>query len=299
MHMRWPGEPGSALLGSGRGRDLLTDPSGVACEVSRGELQVTLDPRTREVLAVDTVPSLPALRGLVGQCGGLRARTAELVPEEVEAGSVLALLLDDLSGTGLIAPFVLTRSLSAAAWAGIFGDRVPPSGVCTGYREGATAHRAGEPRDRTRPVAALTSPADPDAWHALTEFAEPSTRRVRRIDAWHEGDALLVDAWFQDSASEPGGGRVAVHEYRLRVAADARTGTLTEIAAVAGALPFPECPLAADNLDRLVGVPLADLRRTAPRLLRGPDGCTHLTDAARALREVPAMLAAVHENLSP
>ncbi|WP_375232028.1 DUF2889 domain-containing protein [Streptomyces sp. NWU339] len=55
-------------------------------------------------------------------------------------------------------------------------------------------------------------------------------------------------------------------------------------------MPIPECPLAADNLHRRVGVPLANLRRTAPGILRREDGCTHLTDAARALREVPEML---------
>ncbi|MFE9975266.1 DUF2889 domain-containing protein [Streptomyces hirsutus] len=71
-------------------------------------------------------------------------------------------------------------------------------------------------------------------------------------------------AWFQNSAPEPGEGRVPAHEYRLSAAADARTGTLTQISAVAGALPIPECPLAADNLHRQVGVPLANLRRTAP-----------------------------------
>ncbi|MFC5853300.1 DUF2889 domain-containing protein [Streptomyces chlorus] len=82
------------------------------------------------------------------------------------------------------------------------------------------------------------------------------------------------------------------HEYRLSTAAGARTGKLTQISAVAGALPIPECPLAADNLHRRVGVPFANLRRTAPGILRREDGCTHLTDAARALREVPTMLLA-------
>ncbi|GAB2809781.1 hypothetical protein GCM10027073_47760 [Streptomyces chlorus] len=104
------------LLGFGRGRDLVTQADGFAREVSSGELWAALEPRTREVLAVATELDRPALQGLVGLHGGLRARIAELVPEEIEAGSVLSLMFDDLAGTSLIAPFVLTRSLSTAAW---------------------------------------------------------------------------------------------------------------------------------------------------------------------------------------
>ncbi|GAB2809788.1 hypothetical protein GCM10027073_47770 [Streptomyces chlorus] len=52
------------------------------------------------------------------------------------------------------------------------------------------AHGPGEPRDRIHPVEVLGSPSDLDAWHELPEFAEPTTRRVRRIDAWREGEAL-------------------------------------------------------------------------------------------------------------
>lgn len=292
MYMRWPGEVASSLLGFGRGRDLVTESDGSAREVSHGEVSVTLEPRTREVLAVMTRPHRPALQGLVGLRSGLRARIAELVPEETEAGSVLLLVLDDLPATSLIAPFVLTRSLADSAWKQIFGERLPVAGVCTGFRVGATAHGPDEPRDRTQPADVVTSPTDPDAWHEIPVFDEPTTCRSRRIDAWHEGGSMQVDTWFQDSASEPGGGRVAVHEYRLTATADAQTGRLTEIAAVPGALPYPECPFAVGNLSRLIGIPLGELRRTTPRLLRGEDGCTHLTDAIRALQEVPAMLSA-------
>lgn len=295
MHMRWPGEPGSSLLGFGAGRDLVTAPDGEPREAAGAELRVTLDPRSREIRAIGTAPAKPALRELVGARGGLRAMLAQAVPEELEAGTVLYLLLDDLAGTSLIAPFVLTRWLTGQAWADRFGARVPPAGVCTGYAEGATAHRVDEPRDRTRPTVELTTPDDPHAWHELPDFEEPTTRRARRIDVWRDpqDEAIQVDAWFQDSASEPDGGRAAVHEYRLTARADPRTHVLTAIEAVAGALPFPECPLAADNLDRLLGTPLKELRRTVPRELRGPAGCTHLNDATRALSEVPAMLAHV------
>src|SRR4051794_36282286 len=92
MHMRWPGEPGSSLLGLGAGRDLLTAADGGCHEVAGAELRVTLDPRSREIRAIGTVPHKPALRGLVGARAGLRAMLAQTVPEELEAGTVLYLL---------------------------------------------------------------------------------------------------------------------------------------------------------------------------------------------------------------
>src|SRR5690606_42045775 len=89
------------------------------------------------------------------------------------------------------------------------------------------------------------------------------------------------------------GGRAAVHEYRVRATAERDTGALLTLDAVPRALPFPECPLAAGNLGRLLGTPLTELRDLVPRTLRGVDGCTHLNDAVRALSDVPALVAAL------
>ncbi|MEV0695427.1 DUF2889 domain-containing protein, partial [Streptomyces sp. NPDC050388] len=120
-------------------------------------------------------------------------------------------------------------------------------------------------------------------------------RRARRIDVT-PGEVIGVDAMFQDSATVPEGGRRAVHEYRLHATAHARTGALLTLRAEPRILPYDECPLAVLNLDRLLGTPLADLRTTVPRVLRGTAGCTHLNDALRALAEVPALVAALHRR---
>jgi len=85
-------------------------------------------------------------------------------------------------------------------------------------------------------------------------------RRSRRIDVWRDGDQIRVDAMFQDSASTPSGTRKAIHEYSLEVSADARSLTLTRVHATPRILPFPECPAAAKNINRLLGVPLRYLR---------------------------------------
>jgi hypothetical protein len=54
-------------------------------------------------------------------------------------------------------------------------------------------------------------------------------------------------------------------------------------------LPYRECPLAANELDRIIGLPLADFRMAIPSVLRGTLGCTHLNDVLRALSDVPTL----------
>jgi hypothetical protein len=55
-------------------------------------------------------------------------------------------------------------------------------------------------------------------------------------------------------------------------------------------LPYVECPGAASNVDRLVGVALGDLRAEVLNLLKGIDCCTHLNDALRSLAEAPILV---------
>jgi hypothetical protein len=71
--------------------------------------------------------------------------------------------------------------------------------------------------------------------------------------------------------------------------ADRTTGELTSVTADPRVLPFLECPGAIDNITRLVGRPLRDLRSAVPELLGRTNGCTHLNDALRALAEVPVL----------
>ncbi|HEY2659678.1 MAG TPA: DUF2889 domain-containing protein [Caulobacteraceae bacterium] len=114
-------------------------------------------------------------------------------------------------------------------------------------------------------------------------------RRARRIDVWVD-DLIRIDAAFQDSATNPQGGRTAVHEYRLTAAADPGSLKLLAVYAEPRVLPYPECPAAAANVTRMIGTPLPDLRERVLNDLRGTAGCTHLNDALRALAEVPALV---------
>ncbi|MGI5200242.1 DUF2889 domain-containing protein [Spirillospora sp. CA-108201] len=294
LHMQWPGEPGTALTIDGFARDLVTPVDGSARIRDQDRVSLRVDPGTRSIQSIEGPERVPQLRRLVGSRsgGGLRAVLADLIPEERAAGTALHLLLDDLAGGSLVAPFVLTRLLSEDQWTARFGPRKLPSGVCLGWSEGMTAHQPNEPADRTRPAGRVPHPADPLGWHELPDYDVPTTRRLRRIDVTLERE-IEVDAWFQDSASEPDGGRVAVHEYRVRATADRDTSALLTIGAVPGALPFPECPLAVGNLERLLGAPVTGLRGLVPRMLRGAEGCTHLNDAVRALADVPPLAAAI------
>jgi hypothetical protein len=106
-----------------------------------------------------------------------------------------------------------------------------------------------------------------------------------------------IDAAFQDSASRPDGGRMALHEYRLTATADPGSMLITSITAQPRILPFPECPSATHNLRRLLGVPLIELRERVLDQLRGTDGCTHLNDALRALAAVPALMEPLRSGL--
>lgn len=292
--MQWPGELGAALTIDGFARDLLTPVTGPARMLDGDQVSLRVHPGTRAIESIEPPGRLPQLERLVGSRsgGGLRSVLTDLVPEEKERDSALYLLLDDLAGASLVAPFVLTRFFTDEQWRDRFGPRVLPAGVCLGWREGATSHQLDEPADRTLVTGEVVDPADPLGWHDLPQVDVPSTRRMRRIDVTVD-EQVRVDAWFQDSASEPGGGRVAVHEYRVHATADRTSGALLTLDAVPAALPFPECPLAVGNLDRVIGTPLPELRDLVPRVLRGADGCTHLNDAVRALADVPVLVAAL------
>ena len=113
-------------------------------------------------------------------------------------------------------------------------------------------------------------------------------RRARRIDVSAD-NVISIDAAFQDSATTPGRGRVVLHEYRLTATADPASLQLLSIVAEPRVLPYSECPGAAANINRLIGIELSQLREAVLDKLPGTLGCTHLNDALRALAEVPVL----------
>jgi DUF2889 family protein len=298
--MWWPHGWGTRTQIRGRARDLLTPVDGSApLVVAEDVIDATASP-DRTIEAIRSSPERPRLPELVGARGGsrLRAALAAVVPEERRRGTPLYLLLDDLAVATLIGGFAFTQWPDEwpEHWQGqrqraFKGRRM--AGVCIGFRAGSTAltpEGYARPADDTRSVEPLADPADPVGWHAFVDGGGVSMRRARRLDAWFDGD-LHVDAMFQDSARVPGGGRVAVHEYQVRVRAARDTFEVRALEALPRVLPFAECPSAVTKVGQLVGTPLGDLREAVLARLKTTEGCTHLNDELRALADVPVLAA--------
>ena len=236
---------------------------------------------------------------LVGeQAGGyLRATLEAQLPQERDGGTPLYLLLDDLAGATLIAGWAWTHWTEERTdpdqRAHMIALRRRLEGVCIGFRPGSSALLTADDtyrRANGSPVVPLPHPEDPHGWHRLSDSEGIAMRRARRIDVWRD-DLIRVDSMFQDSATTPAGGRMAVHEYHLTAVADPQTMTLVAVNAEPRTLPYAECPAAVNNIQPLVGTPLIELRSRVTRLLRKTAGCTHLNDALRALAEVPRLIA--------
>ncbi len=284
----------------GRARDYITPRSGDPAIVSAEdafEAQIRPD---RTILAIEAGPARSAIGRLVGERGGgrLRGVLAEVMPEERDGATPLYLILDDISGTSLIAgwawsqwkPDWLASMREAMQEPQLRAFMKSRENVCIGHLPGSSAF-ALDRRDPTgsTPAPDLRRSDDPDGWHAFTVQDDVGFRRARRIDVVLDTE-IHIDAAFQDSASQPGGGRAALHEYGIKVTADRQSMRVLAIAAEPRVLPFRECPSAVGNLARLIGSPLQELREAVLAELPGPAGCTHLNDAMRALAEVPALV---------
>lgn len=238
----------------------------------------------------------------MGQQGGgyLRNALEEKLPAEKERASPLYLLIDDLSGASLVAGWAWSRWMENWLPKGYVPDDEEQArterhqrmhSICAGFRPGSAAlDDLNGQRQNSFPVPPLTNPDDPDGWHQMPDTAGTSMRRARRVDAWFEGGIIHIDAGFQDSATTPAGHREAVHEYQVSATADPATMKILSISADPRILPYRECPAAVDNVQRLVGEPLHELRSTVLTVLRRINGCTHLNDVLRSLAEVPALL---------
>ncbi|TQM11307.1 DUF2889 domain-containing protein [Pseudonocardia kunmingensis] len=297
IDMTWPGGRGTQLRLLGRARDLLTPADGGPPRVLAEDVMrvgVALD---RTIEDITTEPPRPTIGGLVGARGGgrLRGILGEVVPAERAAGTPLYLLLDDIAGASLISGFAYSQWTSEwmSPKPGQPSPRRRMEGICTGFQPGSSAldrDGTGRMSHRTRPVDPLPASDDPRAWHHLDDITDVSMRRARRIDVrLAESGVLEVDAMFQDSATTPAGGRVAVHEYQVTATADPATGELLTVEADPRVLPYAECPLAVRNIEPMIGTRLADLRQAVLDELKGIRGCTHLNDALRALAEVPVL----------
>jgi hypothetical protein len=285
----------------GRARDVITLPSGgapVLC--SEDSFEAVLKP-DRAIVAIESDPPRPKLAQLIGTRGGGRLRHAleHFVPEERRHATPLYLILDDISGASLVAPWAWSQWQKD--WLESPGGMTRPQldrmiqdmeGICTGFAPGSSSldpgRLAAQSEDGTL-TPDLRHPEDPDGWHAFTLQNTVGMRRARRIDV-RLGKEIQIEAAFQDSAAKPDGTRAALHEYDLTATADPSSLRLLSIDAIPRVLPFGECPGAVRNISRLLGSELHQLRQTVLDQLPGTLGCTHLNDALRALAEVPALV---------
>ncbi|MGP0029458.1 MAG: DUF2889 domain-containing protein [Acidimicrobiales bacterium] len=300
--MFWPDGLGTDLHLKGRARDLFTPERDEPVVVSHADLYAVTG-RERDIRSIRAQPPMTDLECLVGCRAGanLRSAIAQQLPDEVESGTPLHLLLDDLAGSTLIAGFVYFR------WADHFPEirqristhrpeRVMRD-ICSGFRDGSSALLPDGTISRithnTAHPGPLADPTDPLSFHELDDHPEIAMRRARRIDVWEEDGMLGIDAMFRDSAWDPDGQEVVVHEYQMLGRADRATGRLLAVDAIPRVLPYAECPAAAPNASWMAGTDLRAMRTEVLERLQATDCCTHLNDGLRSLAEVPVLAASL------
>jgi hypothetical protein len=294
--MSWPDGLGTDLHLKGRARDLLTPIDAEPSVVNEADLYAVTG-RERDIKRIEADPAPDALERLVGSRAGgnLRKAIATELPEESANGTPLHLLLDDLAGSTLISGFVFVRWLDHLPEMREHFTKAPMRqmvDICSGFQSGSSALRPDGSiihNQNTAYPGPLADPNDPLGWHELDEPPVPAMRRARRIDVWDENGTLGIDAMFRDSAWDPDGRELVVHEYQLLGEADRASGVLLSVTAVPRVLPYAECPGAAPNASWMAGTELRAMRTEVLARLQKTDCCTHLNDALRSLAEVPVL----------
>lgn len=301
IDVSWPdGEAGDRLF-VGRVRDYRTPAGGGGRTIEEAGFRAVLAP-DKTITAISAEPPLPGIERLVGLRAGnhLRLAVKDAMPGLIAAGAPIYLALDDISGTAFVSAYAwmqydgkwaerLREQLATPDFAGIMAARVD---ICWGLKDGNSAL---SPDFWLTDIAAsdagdLRNRADPQGWHTLPESEGPGFRRARRIDVTRDPSGPIhIAAAFQDSAKRGDGGREGIHEYDIEATVDPGTYEILTLASHARVVPYPECPGAVRNTQRLIGARIGDIRDEVLSRLRGPEGCTHLNDALRALAEVPKL----------
>jgi hypothetical protein len=258
----------------------------------------------REILELASAPAEPELQRLLGPRPGGYSRRAlgKILAVEKDAGALLYWLMDDYAGASLVASWALTqwskdalKTIREEGGTKVAGKGGVMVGVCAGFRPGASTlwedgtSRSDRAAREGAPVGSVLNPEDPQGWHELMDLQGLSARRARRLDVWREDDVVHISASFQDSAGAQDGGRVAIHEYRVRARADPESMELLELEVTPSVLPHNECLEASPNASRMLGEQLAGARGKVVEILPGPLGCTHLNDILRSLADVGAL----------
>lgn len=286
---------GGELLLVGRARELRTELDGSPSIVREVSLCARVDALgTRALIALELDPATSAAAALIGKpvSTGFRAALDAALPELRQRNSLLYLLLDDLPTAALVSGYALGHA-SEGHPAPPASKRLQHPDLCAGWRVDGTIMLGIETQGMvpvvTGPVAAsLLDPRDPLAWHRFEALPANGMRRHRRVDVSCE-ERIEIDALFRDSHMAQGGLETAVHEYTVRAALDPASGRFEEIVATPRALPWIECPAAAESAGRLIGTTTLGLRQRVREQFVGPSTCTHLNDTLRGLEDVPEL----------
>jgi hypothetical protein len=165
--------------------------------------------------------------------------------------------------------------------------------LCAGFADGGTimndVDTTGRPPIVTGPEAPALTTDDELGWHETVPLPPLAMRRSRRMDVI-PGPLASIDVLYRDSHVDDEGLETIVHEYTVSAAVDTSAGVLAWCAATPRVLPWVECPAAALSAGRLVGMPVAGLRRHVRDTFLGTSTCTHLNDTLRSLEDIPALL---------
>ncbi len=296
----WPEGYGKPWEMIGRARDLLTPvDDGEPVELATGGFRIMASP-LREILSIAVTPDHPRAQELVGvRAGGASRRAIAAMLADIH-GTPAFQLLDDFAGASLVAGWIWSRwtndwmtRASRVTGQSTAGRKGVMTDICTGFAAGGSSFFPDGTPDNinqsSTEVGPLEHPDDALSWHAMPFQQGPRKRRSRRIDLWREGSLIRVDAAFQDSGSNPDGGRTAIHEYRVYAEIDEATGILAALQALPMVLPYRECPGAAVKASRMIGHKVSEFRDDVLETLPGTLGCTHLNDVLRGFTDVPGL----------
>lgn len=285
---------GADLRLTGAARDVRTDASGGAEVLGEARVDAHLDAsRSLERITTSPLADVASLTELhVGR--GFRAAVEAAVPDDASTSSPLFLLLDELPVASLISGYALLYTGAVPT-----GRDAPPmnENICAGWRSDGTmmvSVRGGDgvPVPYGPPANPIETPDDPHSWHPISELPAGAMRRRRLVEITPES-ARPVWAMFRDTHIDPTGAETVLHEYVVTADIDREAGCLTSCTATPKVLPWPECPAAAASAERLIGIPLDEIRSHVRGELTGTSTCTHLNDLLRSLGDLPALLAAL------
>ena len=290
-----PAGPAGDVIVTARARDLHTS--------QEGEMVVDAAQFEAVVSAGRVLESLEhpdrRLQHLVGMtvASGFRAKVQEVLPDEALGLTPLHLLLDDLPGANLVAGYAMQRHPSWTEHRIPVAHLAAVSDLCAGWATGATILDTVEKTGSVPVPTTARVPLDLDdsaGWHERPALPAGAMRRARRLDIVRDGPHeanLRFDAHFRDSYVDADVGEGAVHEYSLQGRFDPGDHTIASIDAAAHVLPWNECPLALESVDRVVGLPTDGLRAHVRSTFIGTSTCTHLNDMLRSLADLPRLAA--------